>query len=187
MRTLARVSLVTAIGLGLGGCAERSARSAVETAETQIAAIRDEAQRLAPDRLKSLTDSLESIKGRLSEGDYRSVVMSARSISALTRDLEANLANTKSQLETAFQNASNELPGQLNAAVAKVNEVAGLRRLPAGIDPAKFNSLKDESATWMDSWNKAKADFDAGNLAQAMSSVNTLRSKVREVGNLLGS
>jgi len=187
MRTLARVSLVTAIALGLGGCAERSAKSAVEKAESQIAAIRDEAQKVAPDRLKSLSDSLESIKGRLSGGDFRSVVMSARSISALTRDLEANLGNTKSQLETAFQGASNELPGQLDAAIAKVNEVAGLRRLPAGIDPAKFNTLKEESATWMDSWNKAKADFDAGNLAQAMSSVNGLRAKVREVNGLLGS
>ncbi|MEZ4589169.1 MAG: hypothetical protein R2909_22580 [Gemmatimonadales bacterium] len=187
MRTLARVSLVTAIGLGVGGCAERSARSAVETAENQIAAIRDEAQKVAPDRLKSLSDSLESIKSRLSGGDYRSVVMSARSISALTRDLEANMANTRSQLQTAFQSASNELPGQLDAAIAKVNQVAGLRRLPAGIDPAKFNTLQTESATWMDSWNKAKADFDAGNLAQAMSAVNSLRAKVREVGNLLGT
>jgi len=187
MSKLARVTMVAIVGLALAGCVEGSAREAVEKAEGQVSALRDQAQKIAPDRLQALDDSLAGVKSRLESGDYRSVVMSARSISAQARDLEANMDNTKSQLETAFSSAAGEIPAQLEQALARISEIAGMRRLPSSVNAASFEALKTESATWNDAWAKAKADFDAGNLAQAMSAANALRAKIREATALIGT
>ena len=171
--------------LGLAGCAKSSAESAVASAEKAIAGIQEDASKIAPNQLQALTDSLTEIKAKFTAGDYQSALMSARSLTSMTRDLGAQLPTQRDQLNSAFNNAAAELPKMIDAVVAKVGELGKARRLPPGIDPAKFAALQGEVGGWSGGLAAASEAFKRGELAAAMSQANTIRSKVHDAMALL--
>jgi hypothetical protein len=185
MRTIGHIAAVGLLALSLSGCEEGSARKAVEGAEAAIAAVQEQGANIAPARLQSLQDSMAAIKTRLEAGEHRSALMSARSVTSLARDLGATMGNTKTQLENAFKNASDELPPMLQKVTARINEVAAMRRLPSNIDAAKFATVQSASAGWTDLWNRAMQDYQSGKLAAAMGKANELRTALRSAMNTL--
>jgi hypothetical protein len=186
MRARVPMTGVILIAVALTGCTERSARSAVDTAERQLDQVREQASRIAPQRLQALSDSLEAIKARMAEGDHRSALMSARSVSALARDLSATLENTRSQLQSAFTTAQNEIPGQLQAVQARVSELAAMRRLPQNVNAAAFATVRTESAQWPAMWDEAQKGYADGNLAAALAKANELRRALGNARSVLG-
>lgn len=186
MRSRVQVTAAVVMAAALLGCSGSSAKRAVDRAEQEIAKIRDQAAKIAPDRLQSLTDSLAAIKTRLEAGDNRSALMSARSVTALARDLGATLENTRTQLETAFKSASDELPGLLQRVQARVAELAAMRRLPPNVNAASFATIRTESAGWTGMWDAAQKAYADGNLAAAMSQANALRRALTAAQGPLG-
>ena len=180
------MAMVMVLGLGLGGCAKRSAESAIAQAEKSIAAMQADAEKVAPNELKSLTDSVAAMKARVGAGDYSGALMGARTINTLSRDLRANLASRKDQLTSSFNTLSAELPKQLDQVMARITELGGMRKLPTGIDPAKFAALKTESAGWAAAWKSATDAFAAGNLAAALADANQIKAKLADAMKTIG-
>lgn len=179
------IGLVLLMSSGLIGCAKQSAEKAIAKAEQDLAALRPEAEKVAPTELAGLADSIAAMKTRAASGDYAAAAMGARNLGLSIRDLRANLNTRRQQLTTGFTATSDELPGQLDAVVARVAELGAMRRLPEGIDQARFNTLKAEAPTWKDTWAAAKQAFDNGNLAEAMASATRLKNKVADARRLL--
>lgn len=169
-----------ALLLGLAGCAQTSARSAVTAAEKAVAGIQEQASLIAPTQLKALSDTLADVKARYDRGEYQSALMGARSVSMMARDLGAQLPTQKAQLTSAFESAQKEVPNLMTSVQGKVAELAALRRLPPGIDPAKFAALQSDVATWPDQWAQAQAAFQKGELAAAMATANQIAGKARD-------
>ncbi len=185
MHRVLTVGLV-ALALSTTGCAQRSAESAIAKAEGAVAAIQADAEKVAPTELKALTDSLAAMKARVATGDYSGAMMGARQAATMTRDLEANLATRRDQLNAAFTSISAELPKQLETVTAKVAELGAMKRVPAAIDAAKFATLKAEVGTWATAWTTASDAFKAGNLAEAMASANRIKAGVAAAMKTLG-
>lgn len=78
------------------------------------------------------------------------------------------------------------MPAKLTAVVAKVKELQGQRRLPAGIDPAKFAALSGEIGGWETSWKTAVDGFAAGNLAEALTQGRDVAAKVAAAMAMFG-
>ncbi|MGE0442455.1 MAG: hypothetical protein AB7L66_21600 [Gemmatimonadales bacterium] len=167
------------------GCAKRSADSAIARAESEIADLRSEAEKIAPNELKALDDSLGAMKARVEAGDYSGALMGARSIHSLARDLGANLATRKEQLTTSFTTLQNELPAKLEAVTGRLKDLGAMRRLPPGIDANKVAALQTDAAGWASKWTEATQAFAAGNLAAALNAGNEIRSKVAEAMSAL--
>lgn len=174
------------VALALAGCAKRSAESAIGQAEKTIAGMQAEAEKVAPNELKALVDSVAAMKARVAAGDHSGALMGARTVGTMARDLAANLAGRKEQLTNSYNAAAAEMPKQLEAVTARINELAGMRRLPAGIDAASFSALKDEAATWSATWTAAADAFKAGNLAAALTQANQLKSRLAVAAKALG-
>ncbi len=183
MRT-GTIGLVLLMG-SLVGCARQSAEKAIARAEQDIAAVRPEAEKVAPTDLAVLMDSVAAMKAHVASGDYGAASKGARNLGLSVRDLRANLSNRRQQLTTGFTATSNDLPGQLDAVVARVAEIGAMRRLPPGIDQARFEILKAEAPTWPNTWAGAKQAYDDGNLAEAMSTAAQLKNKVADARRLL--
>ncbi len=175
-----------ALALSTTGCAKRSAESAIAKAEGAVAAIQADAEKVAPMELKALTDTLVAMKARVATGDYSGAMMGARQAGTMTRDLKANLATRRDQLNAAFTSISAELPKQLETVTAKVAELGAMKKLPATIDAAKFATLKVEVGTWGTAWTAATESFKAGNLAEAMASANRIKAGVADAMKTLG-
>ena len=181
-----RLALALVVAFGLGGCAKRSAESAIAQAESDIAGMQATAEKVAPNEFKTLRDSVTAMKAKVTAGDYSGALMGARTVGTMARDLRANLTGRAAQLTTAFNGIAAELPKQVDAVTAKVKELAGLKKLPAGIDPAGFAALKDQVPTWSQTWATADASFKAGNLADALSKANDLKTKVAAAMKVVG-
>lgn len=175
-----------ALALTTAGCAKRSAESAIGQAERSIAAVRADAEKIAPNELKGLTDSLEAMKAKVASGDYSGALMGARSLASLARDLGANLPARREQLTNSYNAVAAEVPKLLDQATARVNELAAMRRLPPGIDPARFAAVRTESTGWAGAWTEAAAAFSQGNLAQALNLAGGLRDKLTAALKTLG-
>jgi len=185
MRRLLTVC-IAGLAIATTGCAKGSAEKAIAKAEKDIATIQADAERVAPTELKSLTDSLVAMKARVATGDYSGALMGARQAGTMVRDLTANLATRRDQLNSAFTSISAELPGQVEAVTAVVTKLAAMKRLPATIDAAKFAALKADAATWAAKWAGATEAFKAGNLALAMAAANEVKAKVAAAMATLG-
>ncbi len=185
MRTTS-IAVLGLVTLTLAGCAQRSAENAIGQAEKTIAGMQAEAEKVAPNELKALVDSVAAMKARVAAGDHSGALMGARTVGTMARDLEANLAGRKEQLTTSFNAASAEIPKQIETVTARITELAGMRRLPAGIDPAGLSALKDEAATWGATWTAASDAFKAGNLAAALTQANQLKTRLAVAVKALG-
>ena len=185
MRRLLTIGIV-GLAVGTTGCAKGSAESAIAKAEKQVAAIQADAEKVAPTELKALTDSLMAMKARIATGDFSGALMGARQAGTMTRDLTANLATRRGQLNSAFTSISAELPKQLEAVAAKVTALSAMKRLPATIDAAKFAALKARIGGWTAKWTAATEAFKAGNLAEAMAAANEVKAEVAGAMSILG-
>lgn len=185
MRRILSIGIVGLV-VGTTGCAKGSAESAIAKAEKAVAAIQADAEKVAPAEVKALSDSLVAMKARVATGDYSGALMGARQAGTMTRDLTANLAKRRDQLNSAFAAVSAELPKELAAVMVKVTELGALKRLPPTIDAAKFASLKAEAGGWATKWTAATEAFKAGNLAEAMAAANEVKVKVSAAMTTLG-
>jgi hypothetical protein len=181
-----RLALALVVAVGLGGCAQRSAESAIAQAEKDIAEMQGTAEKVAPKEFKVLSDSVAAMKAKVAAGDYSGALMGARTVGSMARDLRVNLPGRTTQLTTSFTGVAATLPKQVDAVSAKVNELAALKKLPAGLDPARFAALKTDIATWTQAWAAADASFKAGNIADALTKANDLKAKVADAMKLVG-
>lgn len=124
------IGLVLLLSSGLVGCAKQSAEKAIARAEQDIAAVRPEAEKVAPVELAVLVDSVAAMKAHVAAGEYSAASRGARNLGLSVRDLRANLGNRRQQLTTGFTATANELPPQLEAVVARVTQLGAMRRLP---------------------------------------------------------
>lgn len=168
------------------GCAQGSAEKAVGNAEAAIAAIRVEAEKIAPAALATLNDSLTAMKTRMEAGDYSGALMGARTVTTMARDLGANLETRKAQLTTAYETTAAAIPGRLEAVNARIAELAAMRRLPPTVNAAAFTAVRDEAPQWSTTWASITADHAAGNLAGALTAANTLRDRLAQAATALG-
>jgi len=172
--------------LGLAGCAKSSANSAVARAEKDIAQLPPDAAKIAPVEVKALNDSVGAMKANIEKGDFRAALMGARSVSSLARDLSFNLNARKTQLTAAYNAAADEVPKQLDSLAAKVEELGKMRRLPPGIDAARFAQVKANVDVLRQQWTAATQAHANGEIAAALAKANEVKAKVADAMKVVG-
>lgn len=60
------------------------------------------------------------------------------------------------------------------------------KKLPAGLDQAKFDSAKSGLAAATEAWGAATAAASAGDMAEAVAKANAVKGKAVEALNALG-
>jgi hypothetical protein len=151
-----------------------------------IAALPPDAAKVAPNDVKAMTDSVAALKGYITSGDYRAALMGGRGVSSRARDLALNLNARRIQITAAYNAAADVLPKELATLKAKVDELSKARRLPAGIDPAKFAAVKAGIETWSQEWAAASQSFKDGDIAIALSKANEVKAKVADGMKVVG-
>ncbi len=177
---------IVGLSFATAGCGKSSAESAIKKAESGLAAIKADAEQVAPDELRALTDSIASMKALLASGDHSGALMGARQAGTKTRDLLANLATRRGQLNSAFAAMSTELPTMLKSVTTKMAELGAMKKLPPTIDAAKFAAVKGQADGWATTWSAAAESFKAGNLAAAMSAATALKAQLTTAMATLG-
>src|SRR5258708_15143863 len=91
----------------LAGCANQKApaEQAVADATAALSAVREDAQKYAPDQLQAADEQLRSLKDSFANGDYRAVLTSAPTLTSSIRALKVAAEAKKADAQTALARA----------------------------------------------------------------------------------
>lgn len=178
-------SLLAAVALAVvvSGCANQKApaEAAIASAETAFSAIQADAVKYLPDQAKGISDAIAAAKDAVAKGDYQAALTNAQALPAKITDLTAAVTAKKTELTTTWAGLSATLPNAVEAIQSRIGMLSKSKKLPAGLDKAKFEDAKAGLATATSTWTEATTAFGAGNLTDAIAKAETVKSKVAEV------
>jgi hypothetical protein len=175
-----------ALFLGCTDPAKMPADAAIQGAESALAAVRTEAAKYVPDKLNAFEDGLAKAKEQFGKGDFKAALETAKDLPAKAQALGAAVAAKKDELTKTFNEVGSKLPQLLQAIKSRVDILSAARKLPAGMDPAKLQSVKDGLTSVTQGWADASAKMQAGALVEAAAAAKQLQAKAVEVAGLLG-
>jgi hypothetical protein len=102
------------------------------------------------------------------------------------KDLAAAAAAKKDELTKSWQDLSGGLPGIVDVISKRVEILSKSKKLPAGLDKDKFESVKTALATVTQTWTDASNAFKDGNLPDAVDRAKAVKEKAVDIMNTLG-
>ena len=190
-KSLWLTSLCAAV-LIVAACAnlKEPATQAVATAESSLAALKDEAAKYAPDALASVEAEVASLKESLAKKDYKAVMAAAPNVTKAIAGLKDTIATKKAEMETAlaaqWTSLSADLPKMVEAIQSRVDTLSKSRKLPKNVDKAAFDAAKSGLESLKATWAEATSASSSGNMADAVAKAQAVKDKGTEIMSQLG-
>ncbi|MCU0976966.1 MAG: hypothetical protein MUC71_11750 [Steroidobacteraceae bacterium] len=190
MRTLIAAAAIAA-ALLLSACSQKEpATRAVTAAEDALAAVADDAQKYIPKRYAEVKAELDAARAALGAEKYAEALAMVQEIPAKARVLAEEASASRealaAQLTGEWSRLADAIPGLLDGIGSKLEELAGLRRLPAGLDPDAVERAKREFEIAKNGWAQAVEAFSAGNLEGAAARGLEVERLAREIRQAVG-
>jgi hypothetical protein len=195
MKRLSVWLLATLVAVALVSCARQKApaEQAVASAENALAAIRDTAQKYAPDQLQAVEAQLGAMKDSLAKGDYPGVLAAAPNVTSAISGLKDAAEAKKADAEAALAKAKDawgptrtDVPKMVDAVQSRVDTLSKSRHLPKGVTKESVasaqSSLDSMKVTWVEAQNAAAM----GDFTTAQSKAQAVKDKAAEVMKSLG-
>ena len=161
------------------------AEAAIKAAETAFNAVQAEATTYVPDQAREISDAITGAKDAVAKGDYQAALTAAQGLPAKITALANVVTVKKNELTETWTNLSGALPGVVQAIGSRVDILSKSKKLPAGLDKARFEEAKAGLAAATTGWTDATAAFGSGNLLDALTKAQAVKAKAAEVMGLL--
>jgi len=179
--------VVVAVALATACSSQKvPATAAVTAADQAFAAVKAEATKYVPDEVKDVQGSLDSAKADLAKGDYQAALTTAQALPAKISALSSAIAAKKAEMAQTWATLSAGLPQVIEAIKSRVEILAKAKKLPAGMDAAKLDTVKADLASITQAWGDATTAAGASDVAGAMAKAAMVKSKAAEALGLLG-
>ncbi|HEY0767831.1 MAG TPA: hypothetical protein VGD47_07720 [Steroidobacteraceae bacterium] len=187
--------LATLAAVLVVGCANQKApaEQAVAGAETALAAVRDSAQKYAPDQLQAVESQLTGLKDSLAKGDYKAVLTGAptlnSAISAMKDAAEAKKADAEAALakaKDAWGPISAEVPKTVDSIQSRVDALSKSHHLPKGVTKDSLASAKSGVDSLKSMWSDASSAASSGDFTTAVTKAQAVKDKAAEIMKSLG-
>lgn len=185
---LLTLMLALATSLAITGCGggKTAATAAVATAQTAFDAVKGDAAKVLPEQTQKLADAFATAKTNIDEGKYKEAMDAAQALPVQVKDLADAAAKKKDELTATWTSMSTVLPAAMTTVQDKLDAVAKMHKLPAGLDTAKLGDLQTSLATTKQVWDDAQAAFKSGNLADAVAKLGAIRQGLVSAMTALG-
>jgi hypothetical protein len=168
------------VALTACGGAKKAAERAIASADSAIAAITPEADRVAPELLQPLLAAVNDAKASLAGKDYEKAAGQATDIPARAAEVSAKLEQTKKDLAADFATLNEAMPRNLEAVKAK------LAKPPRSLSRERLTEIKGTYDSAMVAWPAIAQEFQSGAMASAMGKAFALKTRVSEAMVALG-
>ena len=185
-----RIGVVSLMTFLLAACAGQKVPAERLLAEIQatVTAASTEAAKYIPDQLVAVQSQLGALQASFDKKDYAAVVTGAPAVLGAAQSLATDAATKKDEVLKALNDKWTALAGSVPGSLAAVeNRIDFLskktnRKAAAGID---VNGAKTALGDAMSLWSKAQAAFAGGNMDEAVSTAQNVKSKVDAVAAVL--
>ena len=178
----------------VAACADRQteqAREAIAEIEAAVTAAGTEPAEFVPKVLDDVNDRLDVLKTRFEQKDYAGVLADAPAALAAARNLPAEAAARKAELQALLQQEwtglSGAIPQQIETVRAKVERIAAQKKIPRGITVATLDTARQGVDDARALWERAIAEHDASRPEQAVTLGNQARDRIEGVAAALGT
>jgi len=176
-------------------CANQKApaEQAVAVAEAALAAVRDSAQKYAPDQLQAVEDQLKGLKDSLAKGDYKAVLTGAPTVNSAINSLKDAAEVKKADADAAAARAkdawgpvSADVPTMIEAIAKRVDSLAKSHRLPKGVTKEGLAAAKPGLDSLKSQWAEATSAATSGDYTTAVAKAEGVKTKAAEMMRSLG-
>lgn len=168
------------------------AEQALATAQSSLDAVRDAAQKYAPEQLGGVEAQLSDLKGKFQTGDYAGVLAAAPAMTKAISDLKDAAAAKKTEAEAALAKAkddwgpaSTEVPKMVDELSKRV-ETLSKGHLPKGVTKDAVASAKTGLDSLKSTWTDAMNASSSGDYTTAMAKAQSVKDKATEMMKSLG-
>jgi hypothetical protein len=174
MRTKLLLSACAAVLL-ISGCAKHQmeAKKDVDKIEDSLKDIRADAERYAPDGLKSVESQLTRFKSDIDAKNFDDVVAGTPQLEKAVDSLKAAIATGKKHAaeaaavaKTEWESLNATVPGMVQKIDARVAEL-DKRKMFRGIKKEDFENAKSTFSTMKSTWAEAEEEAKAGKTVRA--------------------
>jgi len=186
---------VAVAGCGLAACTNQKApaEQAVASAETSLSAIRDEAQKYAPEALQPVDAQLSAMKDNLTKGNYPAVLAAAPNVNSSISGLKDVADNKKAEADAALAKAkdawtpmSTDVPKMVDAIQGRVDKLSKERHLPKGVTKDNVATAKSALDSMKSAWSDASNAAASGDFTTAVSKGQTVKDQASDTMKSLG-
>ncbi|OPY13340.1 MAG: putative peptidoglycan binding domain protein [Syntrophus sp. PtaU1.Bin005] len=164
----------------------KPAEMAMKAAEEAVNTAKVEAGKYIPDEVKPLEESLASLKEKFAKKDFAAVVTEGQTLAAKAKEVMDSAKLKKEEMTASWTSMSQELPKMVDMMQSKVDLLSQAKKLPADLSTEKFAEAKTGLSALKEEWSKALQNFNAGNVADAVSSGKALKDKAIQIMGILG-
>lgn len=177
------------------GCANQKgpAEQAIASAETALAAVRDAAQKYAPDQLQAVDAQIASAKDAFAKGDYKGVLAAAPGITAAIGSLkdaaqakESDAQAALSKAKDAWGSVSTDVPKMVEAIQSRVDILSKSHHLPANVSKDALGSAKSGLDSLKSMWSDASSAASSGDYTGAMNKAQAVKDNAAQIMRSLG-
>jgi hypothetical protein len=190
------VFLLTAVAtVLLFGCNTQKgpAEQAVMSAGAALNAVRDDAQKYAPETLGGVEAQLSDMKGRFQQGDYAGVLKAAPAMTAAIASLKDAAAAKKTEAESALAKAKDDwgpastaVPKMVDEVAKRVEALSKSKKLPKGVTKEAVAAAKTGLDSLKSAWSDAANASSSGDYTTAMAKAQAVKDKAAAIMKSLG-
>ena len=185
------IALVLA-AFAIAGCANKMApaQKAIADIEAAVAAAGEDATKYIPDEVQAVNDEVANLKAMFDKKDYKGVLAAAPAVLTQAQGLTSAAAAKKTEMMDAYagewSTLSSSVPEAVAAIQSRVDVLSKSKKLPAGMDAATLDSVKTSLAEANTMWSQATEAQAAGDLEQAVTLAQQVKTRTDELLTTLG-
>ena len=185
------IALVLA-AFAIAGCANKMApaQKAIADIEAAVAAAGEDATKYIPDQVQAVNDQVANLKAMFDKKDYKGVLAAAPAVLTQAQGLTSAAAAKKTEMMDAYagewSTLSSSVPEAVAAIQSRVDVLSKSKKLPAGMDAATLDSVKTSLAEANTMWGQATEAQAAGDLEQAVTLAQQVKTRTDELLTTLG-
>jgi len=184
MRTQARNALAVVPFLLAVACtdaAKAPAEAAMAAASSAVDSLKGEAEKYAPDAVKSVQASFASAKDLITKQDYKGALAAAGEIPGKARAALAAAAAKKDALLKSWSELAAGVPEMVNNLKARIASLSSAKKLPKGIDKAVIAKANEGVAAIESGWQGLADQVKGGNYDAAIAKGKELKAQAQAI------
>jgi len=176
----------------IAGCANKMApaQKAIADIEAAVAAAGEDATKYIPAEVQAVNDQVTNLKAMFDKKDYKGVLAAAPAVLTQAQGLTSAAAAKKTEMMDAYagewSTLSSSVPEAVAAIQSRVDVLSKSKKLPAGMDAATLDSVKTSLAEANTMWSQATEAQAAGDLEQAVTLAQQVKTRTDELLTTLG-
>jgi hypothetical protein len=177
MLKLAVAVIPFALFVGCTDAAKAPAEAAMAAAGSAVDSLKGEAEKFAPDAVKSVQASYASAKELIAKQDYKGALATASDIPAKVKAALAAAAAKKDALLKSWGELAAGVPEMVNSLKARIASLSSAKKLPKGIDKAVIAKANEGVAAIESGWQGLADLVKGGNYDAAIAKGKELKAQ----------